>query len=136
MNQASNSEPVGEQIPSEKLACDLEFFSKANVFAETAIANIPELQAVAIVPLWAPALNDVPTGILRLRNEQPPYLGGLLQMLARMAAFGIDVHKDMFKQMQSFDRMAANLVAEIKAKTTDLHDINTKQENNAAKSPE
>lgn len=123
MSQQSPSEPVGTKIESEKLACDLEFFTGANAFAENALKNIPELQAVAIVPLWAPQLENVPSGILRLRNEQSPYLGGLLQMLGRLTAFGVDVHKDLFQQIQAFDRMAANLVAEIKAKSAQLHEI-------------
>ena len=73
--------------------------------------------------MWAPQLENVPTGILRLRDEQAPYLGGLLQMLGRIAAFSVDVHKDMFNQIKAFDRMAANLVTEIKAKSAELHEI-------------
>jgi hypothetical protein len=124
MSQQTPSEPTGSAIESEKLACDLAFFSSANVFAESAIAKIPELQAVAVIPLWAPQLENVPTGILRLRDEQAPYLSGLLQMLGRIAAFSVDVHKDMVSQIKAFDRMAANLVAEIKAKSVELHEIN------------
>jgi len=124
MSQQTTSEPTGATIESEKLACDLAFFSSANVFAESAIEKIPELQAVAVIPLWAPQLENVPTGILRLRDEQAPYLGGLLQMLGRIAAFSVDVHKDMVAQIKAFDRMAANLVAEIKAKSAELHELN------------
>ena len=45
-------------------------------------------------------------------------------MLGRIAAFSVDVHKDMITQIKAFDRMAANLVAEIKAKSAELHEIN------------
>jgi len=116
-------EPVGTTIESEKLACDLEFFSAANVFAQTAIEKIPELQAVAIIPLWLPPLENVPTGILRLRNEQSPYFVGLLQMLGRLTAFSVDVHKDLISQLKALERVASNLATEIKTKADELRDI-------------
>lgn len=111
------------KIESEKQACDLAFFSSANEFAQNAIAEIPELQAVAIIPLWAPQLENVPAGLLRLRNETPPYLAGLLQMLGRLSAFGVDVHRDMFTQMKAFDNMASGLLAEIRARSETLQQL-------------
>lgn len=119
MNQSSPSEQTQEQ-PSEKLPCDIKFFSAANAFAEQLIDDIPELQAVAFIPLWAPALDNVPTGLLRLRNETPPYIAGLLQMLGRLTAFGVDVHRDMVTQIKVFDKMAADLVEELQTKSAEL----------------
>lgn len=110
-------------IQSEALACDLEFFSRANAFAQKAIEEIPELQAVAIIPLWAPQLDGVPSGLLRLRDETPPYLAGMLQMLGRLTAFGVDVHRDMHTQIKAFDRMASGLVAEIRARQEELQKL-------------
>jgi len=133
--QAQEQTPVAAKFESERQACDLEFFSAANIFAEQIIEKIPELQAVAIVPLWAPQLENVPTGILRLRDETPPYLGGLLQMLGRIAAFTVDIHRDLFTQIKAFDRMASNLVAEIKTKTTELQNVNQQHEKQT-KAPE
>lgn len=115
--------PEAATIESEKQACDLEFFSRANSFAQTAIEQIPELQAVAVIPLWAPQLDGVPSGILRLRDETPPYLSGLLQMLGRLAAFGVDVHRDMFTQIKAFDKMAGSLVTEIRARQEELQNL-------------
>jgi hypothetical protein len=122
MNQSSPSETTQEQ-PIEKLPCDIKFFSAANKFAEQLIDEIPELQAVAFVPLWAPSLENVPTGLLRLRNETPPYIAGLLQMLGRLTAFGVDVHRDMVTQIKVFDKMAADLVAELQDKSAELRAI-------------
>jgi hypothetical protein len=125
------SSPESPVIESEKQACDLEFFSRANVFAQNAIEQIPELQAVAIIPLWAPQLDGVPAGLLRLRDESPPYIAGLLQMLGRLAAFGVDVHRDMFTQIKAFDNMASNMVAEIRARQEELQKLQQLAENNA-----
>lgn len=121
-DQQISPEPES-RIESEKQACDIQFFSQANNFAQAMIAEIPELQAVAIIPLWAPALENVPTGLLRLRDETPPYIAGLLQMLGRLSAFGVDVHRDMFTQMKAFDKLAGNLMAEIRARTEELQSV-------------
>ena len=104
----------------------MRVFKAANAFAEKIIADVPELQAIAIVPLWSPSLEDVPTGLLRLRNETPPYLAGLLQMLGRLTAFSVDVHRDMVAQLKAFDKMASDLVLEIHAKSAELHALNQK----------
>lgn len=122
MNQSSPSETIQDQT-AEKMPCDIKFFSSANKFAEQLIDEIPELQAVAFVPLWAPSLENVPTGLLRLRNETPPYIAGLLQMLGRLTAFGVDVHRDMVTQIKVFDKMAADLVAELQDKSAELRAI-------------
>jgi hypothetical protein len=86
------------------------------------------------VPLWSPNLEDVPTGLLRLRNETPPYLAGLLQMLGRLTAFSVDVHRDMIAQLKAFDKMASDLVLEIHTKSAELHALN--QKNGAAETEE
>lgn len=123
MTSQQNSPEPAPRIDSPRQACDLDFFTRANQFAQKAIADIPELQAVAVIPLWAPQLENVPSGLLRLRDETPPYLAGLLQMLGRLTAFGVDVHRDAFTQIKAFDGLAANLMAEIRAKTEELQKL-------------
>lgn len=110
-------------IDSEKPACDLAFFSAANKFAETAIEQIPELHGVAIVPVWAPQLQNIPNGLLRLRNETPPYIASLLQLLVNISMFAGDVHRDLSVQFRAFDQMARDLAAEVKERSETLKDI-------------
>jgi hypothetical protein len=110
------------------MQCDMKVFLAANTFSERLISEVPELQAIAIIPLWSPKLDGVPTGLLRLRNETPPYIAGLLEMLGRITAFGVDVHKDMVAQLNAFDKMAGDLVMEIHTKTAELRDLNQKIE--------
>lgn len=132
MTESTNSEgqetrpepaPV---IESEKPACDLTFFSEANKFAENAIKNIPELHGVAIIPLWMPQLQDVPPGILRLRNETPPYIPALMQLLGKISEFSINVHRDMNTQFRAYNQMAHDIAAEVKNKVEELRVINEK----------
>lgn len=100
-------------IQSEKKSCDLEFFSRANEFVQKSLSDIPELQAVAIIPLWAPQLEGVPSGLLRLRNETQPYFLPLIKMLAQITAFGADIHRDMFMQLKAVDQVRLKIEAEI-----------------------
>lgn len=130
MTDQSNSEPkvTAAKIDTAELPCDMKVFRAANAFAEQIIKDVPELQAVAFIPLWSPSLENVPTGLIRLRNETPPYLAGLLQMLGQLTAFGVDIHKDMVAQLTAFDKMAGELVVEIHAKTAELRELNSKMQ--------
>lgn len=114
-------------IDSDNPACDLMLFSEANKFAEAMIKKIPELHGIAIIPLWLPQLKDIPSGLLRLRNEAPPYIAALLQMLGNMSAFSADVNRDMMNQMRAFDQMARDLAAEVNNKIEQLKQINEKR---------
>lgn len=120
-NQVSEApQPVGEKIQPDRPPCDLLLFDSANKFATAMLQNIPELQGIAIVPLWVPKLQNVPSGILRLRNEAAPYIASLLQMLINLSTFSSDVHRDLMVQFRAVDQMAHNLAEEIKARTAEL----------------
>jgi hypothetical protein len=126
MNPQQQSEPVqvtASKIESDMPPCDLRFFSEANAFAEAALKQIPELQAVAIIPLWAPPLDNVPPGILRLRDENQPYLAGLLQMLGKITAFSFEIHRDLINQLKALDRMAATVIGELQTKSAELQSV-------------
>jgi hypothetical protein len=110
----------GEQIESAELTCDIQFFASANEFAKQAIKDVPELHAIAIVPLWSPDMQNIPNGLLRLRDENSIYLPALLKMVAKMTAFSVDVHQDMLVQLRAFDRMSSDIVKEIHEKAETL----------------
>jgi hypothetical protein len=44
-------------------------------------------------------------------------------MLGRLTAFSVDVHRDMVNQMKAFDRMAVNLVTELRTNAAALQNI-------------
>jgi len=112
--------PVGATIESEKPPCDLLLFSHANKFSEAMLRHIPELQGIVIIPLWSPKLANIPNGLLRLRNENTPFMGGLMQALTALAEFGSDIHRDLFTQLKQFQQLSRNLAEEIKAQTAIL----------------
>jgi hypothetical protein len=124
-------QPVEQQveareIKSEKPPFDVNFFMQADQFSEYILRETPELQAVAIIPLWSVALNGVPNGRIRLRNEQPSYAGQLLQMMQKVALFGMDIHRDLIAQIMAFDGATTKIAREIKAKEAELAEIQKK----------
>jgi hypothetical protein len=122
----SNKAQPAPVIESGDAACDLKLFSAANRFAEEMIKNIPELHGIAVVPMWQPQLKEVPNGLLRLRNETPPYIAALLQMSGNIVAFNADIQRDMLHQMKAFDQMASDLADEVKNKLEELQKIHEK----------
>lgn len=108
------------EIQPERLPFDVELFKRAEEFCTAALAAVPELHGIAIVPLWNGQMQDAPNGMVRLRNPQPPYLPSLMQLLKRMSAFSVDVHRDLVNQLQMYDRYAADLAQQIKARQDEL----------------
>ena len=121
---------VGANTPAERPPCDIVMFHSAQKFSEEMLRVIPELQGVAIIPLWAPELNNIPNGILRLRNESIPYVDGLLRMIGRITAFMSDAHRDLFVQLRALKQIADRVGEEIKEKTGELDTLNTAREQN------
>lgn len=122
--QTQESRPVGNVINSERPPCDIVLFNSANKFAEAMLQGIPELQGVAIVPLFGPKLQNVPNGLLRLRNENSPYIASLLQMLVAVASFSADIQRDLMVQFRAFDSMAQDLAATVKHRLAELEALN------------
>jgi hypothetical protein len=109
-----------DDLAAERLPFDVEFFKLSETFSADVLKKIPELSGVAIVPLWTKQPENTPAGLLKLRNAQPPYIAGLLQLLGRLTAFAVDVHRDFLGQLQMFDRYANELAAQIKDRVTQL----------------
>lgn len=106
-----------------RLPFDAEFFTAAHEFSNRALTNIPELHGLAIIPIWTTQPENVPSGLLRLRNPQPPYLASLLMLLKTLTAFGVEAHRDMISQLQMFDRYAVELASQIKARKEELETV-------------
>jgi hypothetical protein len=118
-----------EEITSARLPFDVEFFKASEEFSASAIKNIPELTGVAIVPLWANQPESTPPGLLKLRNPQPPYIGGLLQLMSRLSAFSAEAHRDFLAQLQMFDRYAVELAKQIKDRVDQLNALSQSDPN-------
>lgn len=105
---------------AERLPFDVEFYKLSEAFCADTLKKVPELAGVAIVPVWANQPENTPTGLLKLRNHQPPYLAGLLALMGRLVAFNNDVHRDFVGQLRMFDQYAAELANQIKERVETL----------------
>lgn len=119
-----------------RLSFDAEFFRRSEEFCNELITTIPELNGIALIPMWNNQPEKIPPGVLRLRNAQPPYLASLLNLLSRLAAFGVEVHRDLINQLRMFDQYAAELAERIRLQTEELNKIeeSTNTQNNATES--
>ena len=116
-----------------RLPFDVEFYKLSETFSADALKQVPELAGIAIIPVWANQPENTPSGLLKLRNQQPPYLAGLLSLLGRIFAFATDVHRDFIGQLRMFDQYAAELANQIKERVDELDALkNTPKENQNA----
>ena len=119
-----------QQIQSERLSYDAEFFKRTEDFCASLLASIPELSGVAIVQLWNNPPEKMPPGLLRLRNTQPPYLASLLALIGRLSAFSADAHADLVNQLRMFDQYAAELAEKIRQHTEELNNATAQPDAN------
>lgn len=114
---------------AERLPFDVEFFKLSENFCNETIKKIPELAGVAIIPIWANQPENTPSGLLRLRNQQPPYIASLLSLLGRIVAFANDVHRDFVTQLKMYDQYASELAEKIKEQVETLNGFNQSKPN-------
>jgi hypothetical protein len=92
-----------EQNMPARLPYDVEFVKQTEEFSEKLLQTLPELQGLAIVPLWIRQPEKFPPGFLKLRSQNNLYVAELLKLLSLFTAFSVDVHKDFMGQMQILD---------------------------------
>lgn len=115
------------QPEPERLPFDVEFYKISETFCADSMKKVPELAGIAIVPVWANQPENTPSGLLKLRNHQPPYLAGLLALMGRLVAFSTDVHRDFVGQLRMFDQYAAELATQIKERVDTLNGLDQNQ---------
>lgn len=108
---------------SERLPFDVEFYKISESFCAESLKRVPELAGVAVVPIWANQPENTPSGLLKLRTQQPPYIAGLLALMGRIVAFATDVHRDFIGQLKMFDQYAAELANNIKERVAELDNL-------------
>lgn len=110
-------------VAPARLPFDAEFFKLVEQFTVAALNQIPELHGIAMIPIWVNQPENTPSGLLRLRDATPPYMASLLRLLARLAAFNVEVNKDLINQIRMFDTYAAQLAETIKTRTEALNNL-------------
>jgi hypothetical protein len=114
-------------LPAEnqpaRLPFDVEFMQRGESFCNAAIAAIPELQGIALIPLWSAQPENVPAGLLSLRNTEPPFASALLLLLRRLSIFSGDVHKDLIGQLRMLDQYAGHLAEQLNQHKEELNKL-------------
>lgn len=113
-----------------RLPFHVEFFETANSFSTDVLAKIPELQGVAIVPLWSPVPEDVPVGVLRVRSDGQLFVPQLFKMLGQLSSFNLELHQKLAKQLGEIDRYAIKLTEEIKKLHAEYDKLKPQEEKN------
>jgi hypothetical protein len=116
-------------VQPTRLPFDAEFMRQSDVFCEQLLQQIPELNSIALIPIWNNQPENMAPGLLRLRDPSMPYLATLLQLLGRMAAFNVAVHKDLLGQLKLLDNYATELANNVRTRIEELNALNTPSEN-------
>lgn len=111
-----------------RLPFHVEFFEAANSFSTDVLAKIPELQGVAVVPLWSPVPEDVPVGVLRVRSDGQLFVPQLFKMLGQLSAFNLELHQKLAEQLGAIDQYALKLTEEIKKLHTEYDKLKPQEE--------
>jgi hypothetical protein len=122
MENAQPEKP--EAIQSSRLSCDAELFKQSEAFCRSALEAIPELGALAIVPVWLTAPENVPPALLRFRNPNEAPMAGVLQLLKTLASFSQNLNRELVGQFQMFDNYARELAEKIKQNEEKLSEQN------------
>jgi hypothetical protein len=97
-----------------RLPYDAEFVKHAEEFSAKTMSLLPELQGVAIIPLWTHQPKDFPPGFLRLRAQNRMYMPELLKLMSLLTAFGVDAQKDFMGQIRILDNYLQELTTKLK----------------------
>jgi hypothetical protein len=97
-----------------RLPYDAEFAKHAEEFSAKTLAVLPELQGVAIIPLWTHQPKDFPPGFLRLRAQNRMYMPELLKLMSLLTAFGVEAQKDFMGQIRILDNYLQELTTKLK----------------------
>lgn len=110
-------------IESSRLPYAQEFAQRADDFLVEILTAVPELHGIALIPVWETQPENTSAGVFRLRNPTPPFAKSILALMLRMAAFNMDLQRDLVGQLQIYDRYGAELAEEVKARLKELQEL-------------
>lgn len=130
LGQQLLNQPEKPAVESKtRLPYDVELYKQAEEFCVKALEQLPELHGVAIIPLWTNQPEGTPPGLLRLRDPSAPYLASILRLLGRLAAFNVELHRDLMSQLKVFDNYASQLAEKIKEYTAEMNRLQPETKN-------
>ena len=116
-------QPENQTSNPTRLPFDAEFVKHVEDFCSNIITAGPELHGIAIVPIWENQPENMPAGLLHLKNQQPPYVASLLATLKRLAVFNVDIHRDLVGQLGAYERYAAQISAQVQTQLEELNKL-------------
>lgn len=111
-------------IQSARLPYDAELFKQSETFCRAILEAIPELGAIAIVPVWTTPPENIPPALLRFRNPNEAPMAGVLQLIKTLATFSQNLNRELVGQFQMFDNYARELAEKIKQNEAVLSEQN------------
>jgi hypothetical protein len=109
---------------TERLPFDVEYQQHVEAFAAQVMAAVPELAAVAVIPLWANQPEKIAPGYLHLRDPNSPYMRTLFVMLDRLSAFGREILNGVVGQIHLYNLKHNELIEQITTRETQLQQLN------------
>lgn len=129
MSEEPQNTPAEQQESMEtRLPYDAEFVKHTEEFSAKILALLPELQGVAVVPLWTHQPKDFPPGFLRLRAQNRLYMPELLKLMSLFTAFSVEAHKDFMGQVKILDNYLQEMTAKLKETETATNANQSKNE--------
>lgn len=117
-----------QETQTERLPFDVEYQKHVEEFAAKVTAAIPELAAVAIIPLWANQPEQASPGYLHLRDANAPYMRTLFVLLDRLSAFGKEVLNAVVGQLHIYNLKHNELVEQVTTREAQLQQLNQPQD--------
>jgi hypothetical protein len=117
--------PENQTSNPTRLPFDAEFVKHIEDFCGVIMAAVPELHALAIVPIWENQPEKMPAGLLHLRNPQPPYIPSILATLKRLTVFNVDLHRDLIGQIGAYERYVEQLSTQAQTQLEELNKLAT-----------
>ena len=123
------TEPAADQPSAEPTDTAGYFLQASQNMCELLSEQFPDLHGIALVALWEKKPENLPAGLLHLRDPSPPYVASMLMLQSELAKFSINVHKDLLGQLSIFDKYAADLRTAIAEQQAQLNNLGAQQTN-------
>lgn len=118
------------EVPPSRLPADVELQKRFEEFSAQAVHSIPELVALALVPVWVNQPENIPSGLVKLRESGPLYLHTLIRLLERLSIFGQEALSVATSQVQIYAAKSKELEQQIAERLEKLQQLETPPNDN------
>lgn len=116
-----------EPVQANRLPYDAELFKQSEEFCRNLLAAVPELAALAIIPVWHVQPENFPPALLRFRNPSETPLSAIIHLLKIMSGFSQNLNKELIGQFQMIENYYKELAEKVQQNEEKLREQNTQQ---------